>query len=150
MTLSVNSCKITTTIIDPVSPNISLHILHTVLYTLPKFLTRRICLTITSFFLLMIISFILVTLMCDSGGISWGEKVNRPPGGREEVEVILKEISWILTTLRRDIQSESYLGQVSQSRSLHILLQSAMYCKYSLKLKGYTKIGCATPDTKNH
>ena len=24
-----------------------------------------------------------------------------------------------------------------------------MYCKYSLKLKGYTKIGCATPDTKN-
>ena len=49
--------------------------------------------------------------MCDSGGISWGEKVNRPPGGgREEVEVILREISWILTTLRRDIQSESYLG----------------------------------------
>ena len=39
---------------------------------------------------------------------------------------------------------------VSQSCSLHILLQSTMYCKYSLKLKGYTKIGCATPDTKNH
>ena len=48
-----------------------------------------------------------------------------------------------------------YLGWVSQSCSLHILLhyyillQSAMYCKYSLKLKGYTKVGCATPDTKN-
>ena len=41
-----------------------------------------------------------------------------------------------------------YLGRVSQSCSLHMLLQSAMYCKYSLKLKGYTKIGCATPDTK--
>ena len=25
-----------------------------------------------------------------------------------------------------------------------------MYCKYSLKLKGYTKIGCATRDKKNH
>ena len=43
-----------------------------------------------------------------------------------------------------------YLGRVTQSCSLHILLQSSMYCKYSLKLKGYTKIGCATPDTKNH
>ena len=43
-----------------------------------------------------------------------------------------------------------YLGWVTQSCSLHILLQSSMYCKYSLKLKGYTKIGCATPDTKNH
>ena len=43
-----------------------------------------------------------------------------------------------------------YLGWVTQSCSLHILLQSSMYCKYSLKLKGYTKIGCATPNTKNH
>ena len=24
-----------------------------------------------------------------------------------------------------------------------------MYCKYSLKLKGSTKLACATPDTKN-
>ena len=84
------------------------------------------------------------------GGYCGEKRLTDLLGGREEVEVILKEISWILTTLRRDIQNESYLGQVSQSRSLHILLQSAMYCKYSLKLKGYTKIGCATPDTKNH
>ena len=47
-------------------------------------------------------------------------------------------------------RGEVYLGEVSQSCSLHILLQSAMFCKYSLKIKGYTKIGCATPDTKNH
>ena len=32
---------------NPLHPNISMHILHTVLYT---FLTRRICLTIKSFF----------------------------------------------------------------------------------------------------
>ena len=31
-------------------PNISMHILHTVLYTFSKVLTRRICLTIKSFF----------------------------------------------------------------------------------------------------
>ena len=29
----------------PLHPNISIHILHTVLYTFPKMLTRRICLT---------------------------------------------------------------------------------------------------------
>ena len=39
-------------------------------------------------------------------------------------------------------------GEVSQSCSLRILLHSAMFCKYSLKIKGYTKIGGATPDTK--
>ena len=32
--------------IYPLHPNISMHILHTVLYTNPKVLTRRICLTI--------------------------------------------------------------------------------------------------------
>ena len=31
-------------------PNISMHILHTVLYTFPRVLTRRTCLTIKSFF----------------------------------------------------------------------------------------------------
>ena len=33
-------------IINPLHPSISGHILHTVLYTFPKVLTRRICLTI--------------------------------------------------------------------------------------------------------
>ena len=36
--------------LNPLNPNIRLHILHTVLYTFPKELTRRICLTIKSFF----------------------------------------------------------------------------------------------------
>ena len=31
-------------------PNISMHILHTVLYTFPEVLSRRICLTVRSFF----------------------------------------------------------------------------------------------------
>ena len=34
---------------NPFHPNISMHILHTVLYTFPTVLTRRICLTIKSF-----------------------------------------------------------------------------------------------------
>ena len=34
---------------NPLHPNISMHILHTVLYTFPTVLTRRICLTIKSF-----------------------------------------------------------------------------------------------------
>ena len=35
---------------NPFYPNISMNILHTVLYTFPKILTRRIYLTIKSFF----------------------------------------------------------------------------------------------------
>ena len=35
---------------NPFYPNISMHILHTVLHTFPKILTRRIYLTIKSFF----------------------------------------------------------------------------------------------------
>ena len=35
--------------INPLYPNISIHILHTVLYTFPKVLTRRICLKLKSF-----------------------------------------------------------------------------------------------------
>ena len=34
---------------NPLHPNISMYILHTVLYTFPKELTRRICLTIKDF-----------------------------------------------------------------------------------------------------
>ena len=33
-----------------VHPNISMHILHTVLYTFPEGLTGRICLTVKNFF----------------------------------------------------------------------------------------------------
>ena len=33
-------------VINPLHPNISIHILHTLLYTFPLILTRRICLTI--------------------------------------------------------------------------------------------------------
>ena len=52
---------------NPLHPNINIHILHTVLYTFTKVLTRRICLTITDEFLqLVIISFIHMTLMCRS------------------------------------------------------------------------------------
>ena len=46
---------------NPLHPNISLHILHTVLCTFPMVLKRRICLTITNFNLELVIpSFILV------------------------------------------------------------------------------------------
>ena len=52
------------------NPHISMHFLHTVYYTFLEMLTRRICLTIKSFFnKLMIISFIFMTLMFDSGVI---------------------------------------------------------------------------------
>ena len=37
-------------LVNPLHPNIGIHILHSVLYTLPKLLTRRIFLTIKSFF----------------------------------------------------------------------------------------------------
>ena len=37
-------------LVNPLHPNIGIHILHTVLYTFPKELIRRIYLTIKSFF----------------------------------------------------------------------------------------------------
>ena len=46
-----------------------MHILHIVLYTSSKVLTRNICLSIKSFFKLVIIFFILVILLHDSGVI---------------------------------------------------------------------------------
>ena len=51
--------------------NISMHILHTVLYTFPEMLTRRICLTIKS--CLSFRSLILLNLMFDLGVILSGE-----------------------------------------------------------------------------
>ena len=55
--------------LTPLHPNISMHILHTVLYMFLKVLTRRICLTIKSLFYLVIILLILMTFMFDSGVI---------------------------------------------------------------------------------
>ena len=59
--------------LSPLHPNISIYILHTVLYTFLKVLTRRICLAINN--LLVVISFIFVTLMRDSGVILYLEKL---------------------------------------------------------------------------
>ena len=50
-----------------------MNILHTALYILSKVLTRRILFTNQNFLSLVIISFILMTLMCDSGVIFCGE-----------------------------------------------------------------------------
>ena len=44
-----------------------MRILLIVLYTFPEMLTRRICFADQKLLLLVIISFILMTLMCDSG-----------------------------------------------------------------------------------
>ena len=52
--------SIMTSAINPLHPNIKMHILHTVLYKFPKVVVRRI-------YLIGIISFILVVYVCDSG-----------------------------------------------------------------------------------
>ena len=54
--------------INPLHLNISMHILNTVPYTFPKVLMRRIF-YIPELLLLVTISFILRTLMCDLGVI---------------------------------------------------------------------------------
>ena len=55
---------VTDKFLDPLHPKISMHILHTVLYTFPLVLTRRICLKIKSFFTeLVIISSTLMASM---------------------------------------------------------------------------------------
>ena len=52
-------------LLNPLHPNISIHILSTVRYIHPKLLTRRICFKIKSFFFWRSFSLTLVTLMCD-------------------------------------------------------------------------------------
>ena len=49
-------------------PNIGMHILHTVLYTFPKVLTRENLLNRPELLELARFSFIPLTLKCDSGG----------------------------------------------------------------------------------
>ena len=56
----------------PLQPNISMHIIHTVLYTFPEVLSERICYKVKSF-IKLVISLILATLMFDSGVIFLGE-----------------------------------------------------------------------------
>ena len=58
--------------IIPLHPNISMHILQTVLYAVLRVLTRRICSTIQSFFSWWSL-YILMTLMFDTGMILLGE-----------------------------------------------------------------------------
>ena len=60
-------------LLNPLHPNISIHILSTVRYIHPKLLTRRICFKIKSFFFWWSFSLILVTLMCDTGVILYRE-----------------------------------------------------------------------------
>ena len=55
--------------VNPLHPNISMQILHTVLYTFPEVLTRRNVFKNQELYKLVIISLILVTLMFDSGVI---------------------------------------------------------------------------------
>ena len=56
--------------LNPLHPNISIHILNTIHHTFPKVLTRRICLIIKS---CSSISSFLITLMFDLGVILYGE-----------------------------------------------------------------------------
>ena len=44
------STHVQCTMVDPLNPTISMYIPHTAIYTFPKVLTRRTCLTISSIF----------------------------------------------------------------------------------------------------
>ena len=66
--------------LNPLHPNIIMHILHTVLYTIAKVLTRRICLTVK---ILSVISSILVTLMCNVVNASLDLSIGKTQGASE-------------------------------------------------------------------
>ena len=56
-------------LLNTLHPNISVNIFFILFYTFSMELTRRICMTIKSIFKMVIISFILMTLICDSAGV---------------------------------------------------------------------------------
>ena len=55
--------------LNPIHPNTSMYILHTVLCTFPKVLTKRICLRIQNVLCWWSFSLFSLTYMCDSGVI---------------------------------------------------------------------------------
>ena len=59
--------------LNPSHPNISMHILFTVLYTFPVILMRRISQTVKTFFEWVVNSNILITLMFDSAVMKYRE-----------------------------------------------------------------------------
>ena len=66
--------------LNPLHPNIIMHILHTVLYTIAKVLTRRICLTVKIF---SVMSSILVTLMCNAVNASLDPSIGKTQGASQ-------------------------------------------------------------------
>ena len=66
--------------LNPLHPNIIRHILHTVLYTIAKVLTRGICLTVKIF---SVISSILVALMCNAVNASLDLSIGKTQGASE-------------------------------------------------------------------
>ena len=66
--------------LNPLHPNIIMHILHTVLYTIAKVLTRRICLTVK---ILSVISSILATLKCNVVNASLDLSIGKTQGASQ-------------------------------------------------------------------
>ena len=83
--------------VNPLHPSFVIQILHTILYTLPKVLTRRISFIIRASFIacMMIISFILMTSMFDSAVILYREirLLSRVRGLKMSVTIII-DLNW--------------------------------------------------------
>ena len=101
--------------LNPLHPNISMHILHTALYTFPKVLTGRICLPIKRFLPRWTFPFFLMTLVCDSGLILLGEFRCLSLLGFKELN-----IHEIQTRQTSKIQNESFIIWRTLSLKNHI------------------------------
>ena len=102
--------------LNPLHPNISMHILHTALYIFPKVLTGRICLPIKRFLPRWTFPYFVMTLVCDSGVILLGEFRCLSLLGFKELN-----IHEIQTRQTSKIQNESFIIWRTLSLKNHIL-----------------------------
>ena len=126
--------------VNPLHPNISMHILHTVLYTFPEVLTRGTVFKNQELYKLVIISF-------DSGVILWGEIRSWSLLGVKGLIICLLNLSlsmyskisfrFIYSTLYQQITKKSFVDNNYNSarmEGLHFIMLLSMGAALELKL----------------
>ena len=119
-----------------------MHILQTVLYTLPKVLTRRIRQTIKSFFQsLVIISLILVILVCDSGVILLEEiRWQTPLGVKRFTNLLVWQTTLSLVTYSAmHVQNSSFTFSESSFSTSRLILLNMKGFKIMWSLESWSK-----------
>ena len=121
-------------LVDLLHQNISIHILHTVIFIFPTVMARRICFTIRSF--LHWRSFLLMTFIFDSRMLLWGEIRSQSLWGVKGFTYHTQ----LLLYCQLSVQSHYWLGQTLY-RCLLCCIRSAPRSPKSIKEACFCRSG---------